>query len=71
MVMKLKILRTDTEVRLNPDQLAVLADAAHVVTPETWDEAALTAAAAGADYILTSFFPTISAAVMDATIAAR
>ena len=63
---KVKILRTDTEVRLNDHQLAALADVSDVVTPETWDETALTAAADGADYILTSFFPTISAAVMDA-----
>lgn len=66
MTSKPKILRTDTEVRLNDEQLARLADRSHIVTPETWDEAALTAAAEGADYILTSFFPTLSAAVMDA-----
>ena len=63
---KPRILRTDTEVRLNDDQLAWLAEQCHVTTPETWNEAALTAAAEGADYILTSFFPALSAAVMDA-----
>ena len=66
MTEKPRILRTDTEVRLNHDQLAWLAERCHVATPKTWDEAALIAAAQRADYILTSFFPTISAAVMDA-----
>ncbi len=66
MPMRTKILRTDTEVRLNDDQLAALAEVGQIITPEAWDETALTAAAKDADYILTSFFPTISAAVMDA-----
>ena len=62
-----KILRTDTEVRLNQDQLAALAALAEVVTPAAWDEAALADAATGADLIVTSFFPTISARVMAAS----
>ena len=62
-----KILRTDTEVRLNQGQLAGLAELAEVVTPAAWDEAALADAAAGAELIVTSFFPTISARVMAAS----
>lgn len=62
-----KILRTDTEVRLNQGQLDVLAGLAEVVTPAAWDEAALSRAASGAEFIVTSFFPTISARVMAAS----
>ena len=62
-----KILRTDTEVRLNQRQLAELAELAHVVTPATWDEAALADAAAGAELIVTSFFPAISARAIEAS----
>ncbi len=68
-----KILRTDTEVRLNQRQLAELAELAEVVTPAAWDEAALAdavagaAGAAGAELIVTSFFPTISARVIGAS----
>ena len=62
-----RILRTDSEVRLNDGQLAGLAEVAEVVTPAAWDEAALADAAAGAELIVTSFFPTISARVMAAS----
>ena len=62
-----KILRTDREVRLNQGQLEVLAGLGEVVTPARWDEAALADAAAGAELIVTSFFPTISARVLAAS----
>ena len=62
-----KILRTDTEVRLGEARLAHLARLAEVVTPETWDEDTLARAAVGAEVIVHSFFPTISARLIEAS----
>ncbi|MCZ6743234.1 MAG: C-terminal binding protein, partial [Alphaproteobacteria bacterium] len=62
-----KILRTDTEVRIGDGDLARLATLAEVVTPPAWDEETLAAAAVGADLIVHSFFPTISARVIEAS----
>jgi D-3-phosphoglycerate dehydrogenase / 2-oxoglutarate reductase len=62
-----KILRTDVEVRLSDDDMAHLSGRADVVTPETWDEDSLVAAAADAEIIVHSFFPTISAPVIEAS----
>jgi D-3-phosphoglycerate dehydrogenase len=62
-----KILRTDVEVRLSDDDLARLAARADVVTPERWDEDSLAAAAVDAEIIVHSFFPTISAPVIEAS----
>ena len=64
---KPKILRTDTEVRIGEGDLARLATLAEVVTPPAWDEETLAAAAVGADLIVHSFFPTISARVIEAS----
>lgn len=64
---KPKILITDREVYLNEEQLAELRGRAEVVQPEQWDEATLIEAAAGADYIVHSFFPAISSAVIEAS----
>ena len=64
---KPKILRTDTEVRIGDGDLARLATLAEVVTPPAWDEETLAAAAVGADVIVHSFFPTISARVIEAS----
>ena len=62
-----KILRTDVEVRLSGDDLARLSGRADVVTPETWDEGSLVAAAVDAEIIVHSFFPTISARLIEAS----
>ena len=62
---KPKILRTDTEVRIGEDDLARLATIAEVVTAEAWDEQTLARRAVGAELIVTSFFPTISAKVIE------
>ncbi len=62
---KQKILRTDTEVRIGEDDLAYLGTIAELVTAETWDEETLAREAADADLIVTSFFPTISARVIE------
>ena len=64
---KPRILRTDTEVRLGAADLARLGERAEIVTPAVWDEDTLAHAAADADYIVTSFFPTISARVIAAS----
>ncbi len=57
----------DREVYLRPEQIDELRDRAHVIEPPPeWDEASLCAAADGADIIVHSFFPAISAAVMEA-----
>ncbi|MEE9209454.1 MAG: hydroxyacid dehydrogenase, partial [Kiloniellales bacterium] len=57
---------TDTEVRIGDEDLARLATIAEVVTAETWDEETLAREAADAELIVTSFFPTISARVIEA-----
>lgn len=64
---KPKILITEPEVRLNEQQLATLRERAELITPENWDEASLVAAAEGVDYIAHSFFPTISARLLQAS----
>jgi D-3-phosphoglycerate dehydrogenase len=62
-----KTLRTDLEVRLSDDDMARLSARADVVTPETWDEDSLVAAAPGAEIIVHSFFPAISAPLIEAS----
>jgi len=62
---KPKLLITEPEVRLNEQQLAKLRELAVLVTPENWDEDSLVAAAEGIDYIAHSFFPTISARLIE------
>ena len=62
---KPKILRTDTEVRIGAGDLAYLGEFAEVVTPEAWDEETLARGAVDAELIVTSFFPTISAKIIE------
>ncbi|MFQ5958427.1 MAG: 2-hydroxyacid dehydrogenase [Alphaproteobacteria bacterium] len=61
-----RILRTDTEVRIGEADLAYLGTIADVVTAEARDEQTLARHAVDADLIVTSFFPTISATVIEA-----
>ncbi len=63
---KPRILRTDTEVRIGERDLAYLGTLADVVTAEAWDERTLARLAKDAELIVTSFFPTISARVIEA-----
>lgn len=62
-----KVLITEPEVRLNSDQLAHLKTIAEVVMPAAWDEDSLLAAVRGAEVIAHSFFPTISARLIEAS----
>ena len=63
---KPRLLRTDTEVRFGAHDLDYLATIADVVTARAWDEATLAREANDAELIVTSFFPTISARVIEA-----
>jgi D-3-phosphoglycerate dehydrogenase / 2-oxoglutarate reductase len=57
----------DVEVRINESQRALLRERAEIIEPPEWDEETLVAAAEGVDYILHSFFPTISARLIEAS----
>ena len=59
-----KILITDREVYLNEVQLVELGKRANVVHAPNWEELTLIAQAKGADVIVHSFFPSISAAII-------
>ena len=63
---KPRLLRTDTEVRFGAQDLDYLATIAEVVTAANWTEPTLVREARDAELIVTSFFPTISARVIDA-----
>jgi D-3-phosphoglycerate dehydrogenase len=63
---KPRLLRTDTEVRFGAQDLEFLGTIAEVVTAADWSEATLVREAPDAELIVTSFFPTISARVIEA-----
>ncbi len=63
---KPRILRTETEVRIGEREKADLGTIADVVTAAAWDERPVARQAKDAELIVTSFFPTISARVIEA-----